>query len=274
MMQTQQPDMTRVVSRDGTQIGYFSSGEGPPLLLVHGLLGDHTRWEALRPFLEPHFTVHAMDRRGRGASGDAPQYTLEREFEDVAVVVNAVAERTGTDVNILGSSGGALYSLGAALLTPNIGRLALFEPPPTDVAQLLPDGLLEHLDTLLAEGDREGILVEAYRAIVGLSDDEIDHLRSQPTWPNRVAAAQTVPRELRVPLARSLPVEQVKKINVPTLVLVGSETPRPYRDSAEAVKDLLPNAERVTLEGQGHGAEMFAPELVTEPVIAFLREQP
>jgi len=41
--------LTRVESRDRTEIGCFCSGEGPPLLLVHGLLGDHTRWDALRP---------------------------------------------------------------------------------------------------------------------------------------------------------------------------------------------------------------------------------
>jgi pimeloyl-ACP methyl ester carboxylesterase len=272
LKQTQEPIMARVVSHDGTQIGYFSSGNGPPLLLVHGLLGDHTRWDALRPHLEPYFTVHAMDRRGRGASGDAPEYAFERELEDVTEVINAVAEKSGTPVNLLGSSGGALYSLGAAMQTPNIRRLALFEPPPTDVAQLLPDGLLERLDALLAEGDREGVLVAAYRTIVGLSDEEIDHLRGQPTWPNRVAAAHTVPRELRVPPGKAIPMEQVKRITAPALVLVGSETPRPYRESAEAVVAALPNAKRVILQGQGHGAEMFAPELVAEPVIVFLRE--
>lgn len=274
MTHPQETIMTRVMSRDGTQIGFFTSGEGPPLLLVHGLLGDHTRWEGLRPFLESQFTVHAMDRRGRGTSGDAEEYAIEREFEDVAAVVNAVAEMSGTAVNILGSSGGALYSLGAAMQTPNIRRLALFEPPPTDVAQLLPDGLLGRLDTLLAEGDREGVLVTAYRAIVGLSDQEIEHLRAQPAWPNRVAAAHTVPRELRGPSGNSFSWEQVKDITAPTLVLVGSETPRPYRDSAEVMAATLPNAELVILEGQGHGAEMFAPRHVAEPVVAFLRERP
>jgi pimeloyl-ACP methyl ester carboxylesterase len=274
MTHNQEPIMTQAVSRDGTHIGYFSSGEGPPLLLVHGLLGDHTRWDALRPYLEPHFTVHAMDRRGQGASGDAPVYAFEREVEDATVVIDAVAKMSQAAVNILGSSGGALYALGASVKTPNIRRLVLFEPPPTDVAQLLPEGLLERLDTLLTEGDREGVLMEAYRAIVGLSDDEIDHLRSQPTWPNRIAAAHTVPRELRLAPDKTIPLEQVKRITAPTLVLAGSETPRPYRDSAEAVAAALPNAQRVILEGQGHGAEMFAPELVSEPIIAFLHEQP
>jgi pimeloyl-ACP methyl ester carboxylesterase len=261
--------LTRVVSRDRTEIGYFTSGEGPPLVLVHGLLGDHTRWDALRPHLEPHFTVHAVDRRGRGASGDAPEYAFEREREDVATVIDAVAEDAGTSVDVMGSSGGAIYSLGAAALTANIRRLVLFEPPPADVARLLPTGLLERLDALLEEGDYEGVLVESYRAIVGLSDQQIEHLRSQPAWTNRIAAARTVPRELRLP-RDAFTAEQASSVSVPTLVLVGSDTPPPYRESARAVAAALPGAEAVVLEGQGHGAEMFAPETVAREVVAFL----
>jgi pimeloyl-ACP methyl ester carboxylesterase len=191
----------------------FTSGKGPPLVLVHGLLGDHTRWEALRPHLEPHFTVHAMDRRGRGASGDAPEYAFERECEDVAAVVDAVARRPGRRLTFWAAPAARSTPWARRRSRPNIRRLALFEPPPTDMAQLLPSGLLERLDALLAEGDREGVLVAAYRAIVGLSVEEIDHLRSQPAWPNRIAAAHTVPRELRFPPDSAFSVEQAKTIH-------------------------------------------------------------
>jgi pimeloyl-ACP methyl ester carboxylesterase len=270
---TEEQQATRVVSGDGTEIGFFSSGAGPPLVLVHGLLGDHTRWEAMRPYLEPHFTVHAMDRRGRGASGDAPEYAFERECEDVVAVADAVAEASGTAVDLFGSSGGALYSLQAAARGAKVRRLVLFEPPTAEVVRLLPAALLERLDALLAEGDREGVVVESYRAVVGLSDEEIDHLRAQPAWPNRVAAAHTVPRELRIPPDKAFSAEQAKAITVPALVLVGSDTPRPFRTSAEAVAAALPNARLVILEGQGHGAELLAPGTVAESVLAFLRER-
>ena len=271
MIQPEPATMSRVRSSDGTDIAYFTSGKGPPLVLVHGLLGDHTRWDALRPFLEPHVTVHAMDRRGRGASGDAPQYVFARECEDVAAVVDAVVEASGTATDLLGSSGGALYSIGAAGRTRNIRRLVLFEPPPTAIAQLLPSGLLARLEALLADGDREGILVEAYRAIVGLSDEEIDHLRAQPAWPNRIAAAHTVPRELRFVPDKDFSVEHASAITLTALVLVGGETSHPYRDNAQAVAAALPNAALAVLDGQGHGAEMFAPELVAGRVLAFLQ---
>jgi pimeloyl-ACP methyl ester carboxylesterase len=66
------------VSRDHTEIAYWTSGDGPPIVLVHGTPADQTRWRPLLPYLERQVTVHAIDRRGRGASGDAPEYSLER----------------------------------------------------------------------------------------------------------------------------------------------------------------------------------------------------
>src|SRR5712692_2003132 len=71
-----------------------------------------------------HFTVWTLDRRGRGASGDATAYALERECEDIAAVIDAI----GGAVHVLGHSFGGLCALEAALLTPHLGRLILYEP--------------------------------------------------------------------------------------------------------------------------------------------------
>lgn len=259
-----------VTSGDGTEIGYWTGGEGPPLVLVHGLLGDHLRWGPLWPHLEPHLTLHAMDRRGRGASGDGPDYEVAREFEDVAAVVDAVADASGSPVHLLGSSGGASFSLGAASLTSRIGRLVLFEPPVRAAVKGVPEGLQGRLDALLDEGDREGVIETAYREVVGLSDAEIEGLRRHPAWPNRVAAAHTVPRELRVPAERMFDPDRAATVEVPTLVLVGDATSDAHRADAETVAAALANATLHLLEGQGHAAEIFAPGLVAGAVLPFL----
>ena len=118
--------MTRAVSRDGTEIAYWTSGEGPPLVLVHGTTADHTRWRPLLPYLEPHATVHAIDRRGRGASDDGPHYELAREFGDVAAWSTRSRRPPGPGRR-LGHSHGGICAFGATALTPNIRKLVLYE---------------------------------------------------------------------------------------------------------------------------------------------------
>ncbi len=113
-----------VVSRDGTSVGYRRSGAGRPLVLVHGSPADHTTFDQLIPHLEPFVTVCAMDRRGRGMSGDGPCCTHGREFEDVA----AVADALGPGVDLFGHPYGCVVALEGALLTTNLRRLILYEP--------------------------------------------------------------------------------------------------------------------------------------------------
>lgn len=64
--------MERIKSKDGTWIAYARSGEGSPLVLVHGTSSDHmTAWPFVLPALEERCAVYAVDRRGRGKSGDS-----------------------------------------------------------------------------------------------------------------------------------------------------------------------------------------------------------
>src|SRR5208282_1202279 len=92
--------MEKVISKDGTPIAYQRSGTGAPLVLIHGTSGSHMRWKPVLPALETQFRVYAVDRRGRGESGDALAYAMQREFEDVAAVVDSI----GDGVHLLGHS--------------------------------------------------------------------------------------------------------------------------------------------------------------------------
>ena len=92
--------MEWVISRDGTRIAYERRGSGPPLLFVHGTTADHSRWDLISDRFVDEFTVVAMDRRGRGGSGDHPEYDVGREGEGVA----AVAGTLGGEVSVVGHS--------------------------------------------------------------------------------------------------------------------------------------------------------------------------
>ena len=189
----------RVVSRDGTRIAYWTSGEGPPLVVVHGTPADHTRWRPLLPYLEPHVTVHAMDRRGRGASGDAPAYDLAREYEDVTAVVDAVAAASGARVDLYGHSHGGIVAFGAATLTSKVRKLVLYEgwPVPDPDVYALPPGLEDRMEALLAAGDRDAVVETLFRELELMSDEDMNAFKAAPSWRGRVAAAHTITREVR-----------------------------------------------------------------------------
>ena len=84
-----------VRSKDGVEISVQKAGLGPALLLVHGaLLNGSLSWGAVLPKLAEHFTVYAMDRRGRAPSGDAKEYSIANEADDIAAVVDAIGARS------------------------------------------------------------------------------------------------------------------------------------------------------------------------------------
>jgi pimeloyl-ACP methyl ester carboxylesterase len=274
MTDTVKRRVSLVRSRDGTEIAYHSSGDGPPLVLVHGSLGDHTRWDALRPHLEPHVTVHAMDRRGRGASGDGAAYAIEREFDDVAAVIDHVAATSGSEVDVYGVSFGGICAFGASASGASVRRLALYEgwPPVDPTAFAVPLPFIRRMEALLDRGEREGVLEVVFREVVKVSQDELRGIRAQPSWGMRVAAVHTYPREELAFLELRFDPDAARRISVPTLLLTGSES-RDWGPEVEIVAAALPNARISVLEGQGHTADIVAPELVAERLLHFLRSE-
>jgi pimeloyl-ACP methyl ester carboxylesterase len=262
-----------VASSDGTPIAYWTSGRGPSVVVVHGAPADHTRWRPLLPYLEPHFTIHALDRRGRGASGDGPEYALEREFEDVAAVVDAVAEASGSPAHLYGHSHGGIVAFGAATVTKKVRKLVLYEgwPVPNPDVYALPSGLEERLDALLAGGDRDAVVEMLFREIEEMSDEDMAAFKAAPSWPGRVAAAHTITREVRAELSARLDPTVAALIAVPVLLIVGEHSADPCKADVNAVADSLPNARIAVLEGQEHVADVLAPQQFADEVLAFLR---
>ena len=265
-------EITRVRSRDGTEIAYWSSGTGPPLVLVHGATADHTRWQPVLAHLEPHVTVHAVDRRGRGGSGDAPEYTIEREYEDVAAVIDALAQETGGPVDLLGHSYGGQCALGAATLTAHLGRLLLYEPAES-ADDPFPSDLLERLEGLLAEDRREELLAAFFREAVMMPDHELAVFRSLPAWRARLASAHTLPRELRtVAVGTVYDPARVATITAPTLLLLGGDSPAGVKRATERLAETIPNAQIAVLDGQQHIAIDLDPMGFSGQVLDFLRD--
>ena len=263
--------MENVTSVDGTPIAFERTGSGPPLVVVHGMAGNHTRWELfdVRSRLAEHTTVYAMDRRGHGESGDAEEYALEREFEDVAAVADAIDE----PVNLLGHSHGGLCVMEAALRTDNLRSLIVYEPAgPWEEGHLYSEEIYGELEALVDAGENERALMLFLREVVELPRLQIDELQAAPNWSARVDEAPTLPREYRAPTSYEFEPERFADMTTPTLLLVGSESPEWAKDATKELNNALPNSRISVLKGQGHLAMNTAPGLFIDEVLEFVQE--
>jgi pimeloyl-ACP methyl ester carboxylesterase len=265
-----------VQSPDGTRIAVFSAGagDGPPLVLVHGTTGDHRTWRVVGPALARRHALHAIDRRGRGDSGDAAAYAIERELEDVAAVADEIAAAAGGPVDVVGHSLGGRIALGATLLTPAIRRVVAYESAPTRMqpgGETPRDDLLTRLRADLAAGDLEALLARFMTEATGMRPEDLARFRADPVWPLRVAAAPTIIRELEAADdAPAVSMDALARVTVPVLQLVGSASPAAFRDGAAALDARLADGHLVVIEGARHGAHHSHPEAFIAAVEGFL----
>ena len=157
--------MKSVTSADGTVIAYEQQGSGPALIIVDGAMSTRGGKAALRALLAPQLTVFGYDRRGRGDSGDTLPYAVEREIEDLQVLI----EVAGGTAALYGHSSGAALALDAALqLGGSVSKTAMYEAPYDDdpAARQAWRRYLEQLTEALAAG-RHGDAVALFMAYAG-----------------------------------------------------------------------------------------------------------
>jgi len=259
--------MNAVRSSDGTTIAYDKVGDGPALILIDGAL-CHREFGpagALAELLAPHFTVYTYDRRGRGQSGDTEPYSVDREIEDIAALV----EEAGGSAFAYGISSGAALALDAAARTPGIQKVATYEPPfvVDPDANTIPHDFIPRLREHLDAG-APAKAVEQFMGQVGAPKIMVKAMRLMPAWKKLKAAASTLPYDFTIlgetGSGRALPRERWAGVTVPVLAMAGGKSPEYMRQSSEQLAEILADARYRTLEGQTHmlKAKAVAPVLV------------
>jgi pimeloyl-ACP methyl ester carboxylesterase len=256
--------LSLVTTADGVRIACQVEGEGTPLVMVHGAGSARWTFDLVRPHLQDRFTVWALDRRGRGDSGDAGSYSLERDFDDVAAVVR----EAGPGALLFGHSYGGLVAAGAVERLGGVPRLALYEGPMGGV--LADEAWTARFEQRVEAGDRDAAVHDFMSEIGGYTEAEIEAMRGTPAWQARLDASPTVPRELRAEHAFGMEALRLGELGAPTLLLVGSESPAWAHRSTHAFAAAIPDAEVHVLDGHGHGASGSAPELLAAELAGFL----
>ena len=271
----------RITAPDGVEIAVFRSGTdgAPPIVLVHGATADHTTWRTSGPLLGARHALHAVDRRGRGASGDGPPeepYAIEHEFEDLVAVVDAIAAGWGRPIDVVGHSYGGRIALGAALRTGSLRRVVCYEgaPPAPGGAgyQDADPGTVERIEALVGAGDRDMALATFMREIVGMPEADLAEFRADPIWPRRAAAIATTIRELRAETSAAGSLDALRAVRQPVLQIVGGASDPPFVAATAALDARLRNGRVVTIAGARHAAHHTHADAFVGTIEAFLDE--
>jgi len=219
------------------------------------------------------FTVHAIDRRGRGASGDGEAYSIEREFEDVAAVAVALASGSGpgATVDVVGHSYGGRCALGAALRTGSIRRVVSYEGAPTPAGvSYHPPGIETRLRGRLDAGDRDGALAAFLAEVVGMPAPDLAAYRADPIWPVRAAAAGTILRELEAEADPGASIAALGTVPQPVLQILGGDSLPVFSDATRALDARLTDGRVVVIPGARHAAHHTHARAFVNAILAFL----
>ena len=244
--------MNTVVSKDGTTIAYDRRGNGPALVLVDGALCSRAQGPMpdLAETLADRFTVNNSHRRARDDSGDAGDYAVEREIEDLAAVIEAA----GGSAYVYGPSSGAALALRAATTGVAIEKLVAFEPPYVvdDSRKQIPRSWVTDLQAL-EPGDA---IKYFFTKGIGLPGIFVTMMKLMPAWKPMKAVAHTIWYDAEVvgrnAFGQPLDASQWAGIEVPVLVVGGGKSPGWMRTSVRAVADAVPGASYREIAGQNH----------------------
>lgn len=257
----------------GMDLFYNQYGDdGPPLIILHGLLGANGNWHTLsRTAFSEVATVYAVDQRNHGRS----PHTSEMDYRSMAEDVDAFADQHDLDsVDLLGHSMGGKTAMQTALTYPTrVDRLIIVDMAPRAYPPHHAD-LLEALagidpsdyedrdevDTVLAEDVPEW----AIRQFL-LKNLKYDGERY--SWTMNLGAI----REHYDQIRGALPADGT--FPGPTLVVRGGRSDYVSEDDRSAFQARFPNMEMVTIEDAGHWVHADAPEAFADVVVDFLSRE-
>ncbi|WP_275451199.1 alpha/beta fold hydrolase [Arthrobacter sp. H14] len=238
--------------------------------MVHGGMCSSARWSPLWPVLGSRFRVTAMDRRGRGLSGDGTSYTLAAECADVAALAENLSMQQGAPIDVFGHSYGALCALGAAAQSPSVRRLVLYEPPGTTTVSA---EWIGRMRDMIDQGQPGRAMFSFLVDVVGMRPGEVELLRDRDVGYDPMPIVErTLVREAEALAAVDVSALAADVVQ-PVLLLRGSEGPPWAADVTMSLAGTLSAATVATLQYQGHEAVDSAPELIAEYLDRFLSRQ-
>jgi pimeloyl-ACP methyl ester carboxylesterase len=254
-----------VESRDGTPIGYWKTGQGPAVVVLHGSMESARSHTLLAQALADDFTVYLPDRRGRGLSGPhRPDHSVRTEVEDLDAVLRAAGATLAFGV----SASGAIV-LEAARTLP-LSKVAVYEP--ALVAAAGPHAAwLARFDQEVAQGNVAAAMITSMyglelapaifkmmpRRLLAAITEKALQKEDRQAGPDDITLRKLAPTvhyegALIVELAGRF--GEFRDVAAEVLLLGGSKGLPFLKPSRDALEQVLPRCRRIEFDGFDHGA--------------------
>jgi pimeloyl-ACP methyl ester carboxylesterase len=242
-----------------------TGGDGPPVILSHGFLMDHSMFDHQVAALRDDFRMITWDERGFGQTAATAPFT----YYDSANDALALLDHLGIDQAVFGGmSQGGFLSLRAALTQPpRVKALVLMDTQAGVEDPATQGGYQAMHDEWMANGP--GNVQDAIAGlIIGMPDL---HNAWMAKWPG-------IPREqfsltFQCLVGRDDITDKVSQITAPALIIHGEADVAITMDKAEELAKSLPNCEGIVrVPGGAHAANMTHPEIVNPPLREFLEK--
>lgn len=273
--------LRRTLLESGLEIHYVEEGEGPPLVFVHGGMGDWSSWAPQWAAFTAHFRCISYSRRYSSPnrnSIDSRSHSAVDEAQDLGALLS---HWQAVPAILVGTSYGAFTALQLALTQPEkIRVLALTEPPILPFADRSEGGRAARLDFLrevwvpAAEAFESGHPERGVRLLTdGINGTGPGEASTPAGRERRLRNAQA----MHALLLSSAPFPAVdedalQRTGVPTLLLHGERTQEVHRATTLALSRLMPGVRLMQVADSGHGVHRDNPEVFNRVVLNFLRE--
>ncbi|MCF8565865.1 alpha/beta hydrolase [Alicyclobacillus tolerans] len=242
------------------------TGQGKPLLLIHGLGLDHSIWQLQQPAFSPYFRVVSYDVRGHGQSSRSVNYSLVDHARDLAQLMNELGIEKA---HIMGLSMGTYICQQFVSLYPErVEKMVL--------AATKPSGKTSSTQILIEQAQREGKNIDfetvmhiAEKACFreGVGPEAVQIYRTASRFDTLESYMEAMKALTNFDFSPVLP-----SVRAQTLVINGDEDVLTTLSQARAVHELIPGSKLVVMEHCGHLCNIEQPDVFNREVLAFLRD--
>jgi len=248
--------MATIRTADGLRLHYEEHGQGEPVVILGGIMMSAASWAQHLPVLSQHVRVVLIDLRDQGRSDRAPEpYLLDAHVPDVCHLLDELGLASA---HVLGLSYGGQVAQRLALSHPDRLRTLVLANVNHYISNHLAEiGRAWEVAAELNDGERFFQLAVPFIYSPDFYAESLDVLRERQAMFKTMLTKEWFEGFVR--LCRStegfrVPVEDLRRISMPTLLLGADEDIITPVRLMETMYREIPNCEFLTIPFSGHGA--------------------